>query len=86
MPAPVANEGVLFTHALSKDEFDDVKPYAVMLDALLAGMVDLTKENLRRANAATRQYDSAMRAHFGKPLLAFETDPELAKDQSQPIA
>ncbi|ODP36191.1 hypothetical protein [Sphingomonas turrisvirgatae] len=80
MPPPVANGGTIFSHRLSKEEAARVRPYSIMLDALLDGIIELTRENLARAVAAIKLYNKDMERHFGKPLMDFETDEELAPE------
>ena len=41
MPPPVESDGTLFKHALTRDQHNKVLPYALMLDSLLDGMIEL---------------------------------------------
>lgn len=80
MPAPVAREGMLFTHILTPEQNARVGPYVAMLESLLDSIIALVEENMAKANAALVQYGSDMERHFGKPLLTFQIDPAVAGD------
>lgn len=83
MPSPVSNDGTRFSHMLSKEELSKVRPYAIMLDALLDGIIELTSENIKRSIASITQYNGDMKRYFGKSLLTFEVDQSIAPEQSQ---
>lgn len=78
MPPPVATEGTLFTHRLSKADKEKITPYAVMLDALLDSIIDLTAEGVEKSQAILMAYTEAMTSYFGKWNLKFEASGDIA--------
>lgn len=78
MPQPIANDGLTFTHRLAPEEVARLKPYTLMLEALLDSMIALIDENSEKLRVCLKQYDLDMTRHFGKPLMSFETDPAVA--------
>jgi hypothetical protein len=82
MPSPVAMQDMLFTHALTKEEADRIKPYAHMLESLLDGIIALIAENMHKANAAMLLYGKDMERYFGKSLMTFELDPAVANTEN----
>ena len=81
MPHPVANQGMKFTHILAPEEAVRVKPYALMLDALLDSIIALLSENSEKLEGCIQQYDRDMKRYFGKPLVTFKVDPAVAKEK-----
>lgn len=79
LPQPVANQGMTFTHRLTPEEAERVKPYTLMLEPLLDSMIALLAENTNKLQGCLNQYDLDMARHFGKPLMSFEIDPGVAQ-------
>ncbi|WP_156357829.1 hypothetical protein [Sphingomonas sp. Leaf62] len=79
MPQPVANQGMTFTHRIRPEEAARIKPYTLMLEALLDSMIALLAENMAKLQSCLKQYNLDMARHFGKPLMSFEIDTEVAQ-------
>ncbi len=79
MPQPIANQGMTFTHRLTPEEAARVKPYTLMLEALLDSMIALLDENTVKLQGALKQYNVDMARYFGKALMSFEVDPAVAQ-------
>lgn len=75
MPTPSANEGMVFTHSLTKEEAARVKPYTLMLESLLDGMIAMVGENMAKTKACLARYDTDMTRYFGKAPVTFEAEP-----------
>jgi hypothetical protein len=68
-----------FTHRLTPEEAARVKPYTLMLEALLDSMIALLDENTVKLQGALKQYNVDMARYFGKALMSFEVDPAVAQ-------
>lgn len=78
MPPPVANEGMRFTHNLTLEELNRVRPYTLMLESLLESMISLMEENTAKIQECLQEYGKDMKRYFGKALMTFEVNSTLA--------
>ena len=49
-----------------------MKPYTLMLEKLLEGIIALVDENMVKATQVITDYETAMTKRFGKALLSFD--------------